>query len=111
MILAPLAAFLVWEVITRSLAAYLADASPEAAIRLWSTNPTALVNLADLRLNSALEPRQQLIVTRPTLLARRNNRASILPQAIKVVTLNDRPEISWTGRDWVRNKCSNPILG
>ena len=42
MILAPLAAFLVWEVITRSLAAYLADAGPEAAIRLWSTNPTAL---------------------------------------------------------------------
>ena len=53
MILAILAVFLVWEVITRSLAAYLADASPEAAIRLWSTNPTALLNLADVMLNPA----------------------------------------------------------
>ena len=55
MILAPLAAFLVWEVLTRSLAAYLADAGPEAALRLWSTNPAALLNLADLRLKSELK--------------------------------------------------------
>jgi hypothetical protein len=47
LILAPLALFLVWEVLTRSLAAYFADASPEAALRLRPTNPTALLNLAE----------------------------------------------------------------
>jgi hypothetical protein len=51
-ILAPLALLLVWEVITRSVAAYLADASPEMAIHLWSNNPTALLNLAYDRLKS-----------------------------------------------------------
>ncbi|MGA7373477.1 MAG: hypothetical protein WBW37_12845, partial [Methyloceanibacter sp.] len=51
LILAPLALFLVWEVITRSLVAYLADASPEMAIRLRSNNPNALLNLAYDRLN------------------------------------------------------------
>jgi len=46
LILAPLALFLVWEVITRSLVAYLADADPEMALRLRSNYPTALLNLA-----------------------------------------------------------------
>ena len=50
-ILVALALFLVWEVITRSLAAYLAEASPEMAISLRSTEPTALLNLAEDRLN------------------------------------------------------------
>ncbi|MGD0533684.1 MAG: hypothetical protein ABSA62_15870 [Methyloceanibacter sp.] len=50
LILAALALFLVWEVLTRSLAAYFADADPEAALRLRSTNPTALLNLAEDRL-------------------------------------------------------------
>ena len=36
-ILVALAVFLVWEVVTRSVAAYLADASPETAIALRST--------------------------------------------------------------------------
>jgi hypothetical protein len=47
---APLALFLVCEVITRSGAAYLADARPEMAIQLRSTNPTALLNLAEAEL-------------------------------------------------------------
>jgi hypothetical protein len=51
LILAPLALFLVWEVLTRSLVAYLADASPETAIRLRSNDPNALLNLAYDRLN------------------------------------------------------------
>ena len=62
MILTTLAVFLVWEVITRSIAAYLADASPEAAIRLRSTNPTALLNLADVRLN----PESKVVEPAPT---------------------------------------------
>ena len=45
--------FLVWEVITRSLVAYLADTNPKAAIRLRSTDPTALLNLAQDKLNAA----------------------------------------------------------
>jgi hypothetical protein len=44
LIWAPLALFLVWEVIIRSVADYLADARPELAIHLRSTNPTALLN-------------------------------------------------------------------
>ena len=46
LILAPLALFLVWEVITRSVVAYLADANPEMAVRLRPNYPTALLNLA-----------------------------------------------------------------
>jgi hypothetical protein len=47
---APLALFLVWEVITRSVAAYLANTRPEIAIQLRSTNPKALLNLAEAEL-------------------------------------------------------------
>ena len=47
LILAALALFLLWEVLTRSFTAYLADASPQEALRLRSTNPTALLNLAE----------------------------------------------------------------
>ena len=57
-ILLTIAALLVWEVFTRSIVAYLADAAPQVAIRLRSTNPTALLNLADTQLNSAAEPLQ-----------------------------------------------------
>src|SRR5262245_30110711 len=46
LMLAPLALFLVWEVITRSVVAYLADANPEMAVRLRSNYSTALLNLA-----------------------------------------------------------------
>jgi hypothetical protein len=51
LILVPLALFLVWEVITRSVVAYLADANPEMAVRLRSNYPTALLNLAYDRLS------------------------------------------------------------
>ena len=51
-ILAPLALFLVWEVITRSVVAYLAGANPDMAVRLRSDYPTALLNLAYDRLSS-----------------------------------------------------------
>jgi len=50
-----LAIFLVWEVTTRSLVAYLAETAPDTAIRLGSTHSTPLLNLADGKLN-----RQQL---------------------------------------------------
>ena len=53
-ILAALALFLVWEVATRSLAAYFADPQPETAIRLRSTEPTALLNLAEVQGGSIL---------------------------------------------------------
>src|SRR5262245_25032377 len=56
MILGPLAIFLTWEVITRSVVAYLADTTPEIAIRLRSTNSTALLNMAEdmIRLDPVL---------------------------------------------------------
>jgi hypothetical protein len=54
LIFAALALFLVWEVLTRSLVAYLADAWPEAAIHLRPSSATALVNLANAKLT--LEP-------------------------------------------------------
>jgi hypothetical protein len=46
-VLVGLAGVLIWEVISRSLVTYLADAAPEAALRLHSSEPTALLNLAD----------------------------------------------------------------
>ena len=51
--LGALAVFLVWEVTTRSLIAYLADTHPKAAIRVRSTNSAALLNLAQGKLNAA----------------------------------------------------------
>ena len=59
MILAPLALFLVWEVVTRSVAGYLADAWPEMAVRLQSTNATALVNLADEALDRTADAKNR----------------------------------------------------
>ncbi len=41
---------LLWLVITRSLAAYLAEAAPEMALMLNANEPTALVRLADQKL-------------------------------------------------------------
>ncbi|MGI9404665.1 MAG: tetratricopeptide repeat protein [Hyphomicrobium sp.] len=45
------AGVLVWQVATKSLAAYLAVQSPEMALNLHATQPAALVSLADRRLN------------------------------------------------------------
>jgi len=47
LIFAALTLFLLWEVLTRSVAAYLADASPREALYLRSTNSRALVNIAE----------------------------------------------------------------
>lgn len=49
--LAILAVLLVWQVISRSLVAYLVDAAPQTALRIRATEPGALLNLADQRLN------------------------------------------------------------
>ena len=51
-ILAACAALLTWLVVTRSLAAYLAEAAPQSALWLSPGQPEALVNLADRSLNS-----------------------------------------------------------
>jgi hypothetical protein len=45
-----IAVFLIWEVITRGGAAYLAEASPEKALGLQPTQATALINLAEKKL-------------------------------------------------------------
>src|SRR5579864_1391339 len=50
-VLAACALLLVWLVISRSLAAYLAVVAPQAALRLNSAQPAALTNLADRMLN------------------------------------------------------------
>jgi hypothetical protein len=49
--LAALGTLLVWQIATRSLAAYLAEESPPAALRLQANEPNALVALADGTLN------------------------------------------------------------
>jgi hypothetical protein len=46
-VFAILGATLVWQVTSGSMAAYLADAAPEAALIIRPSQPTALVNLAD----------------------------------------------------------------
>ncbi len=50
-VLAALAGFLVWQVISRSLVAYLAILAPESAVGLRPTDSTALLNLALRALN------------------------------------------------------------
>lgn len=52
-IFAVLAALLIWQVVTRSVAAYLAETNPEAALQLRPTEPTALLNLAGDRLSAS----------------------------------------------------------
>jgi hypothetical protein len=53
LIIACLAVFLVWEVVTRSLAAYLAETNPGAALWLRSSQPTALLALAGKKLGES----------------------------------------------------------
>jgi hypothetical protein len=50
-----LGALLVWEIITRSLVAYLASASPETALSLAPSDPETLLNLVDRELTRRLE--------------------------------------------------------
>ena len=52
LIFAACAALLAWLVVSRSLAAYLADAAPNMALWLSPGQPDALVNLADRSLNA-----------------------------------------------------------
>jgi hypothetical protein len=52
-ILGACALLLAWLVISRSLAAYLAEVAPQAALRLNSAQPEALTNLADRMLNDS----------------------------------------------------------
>jgi hypothetical protein len=49
-----IAVFLVWQVVTRSLVAYLAEVAPETAHHLRATDPTALVHLAEKQLGIKL---------------------------------------------------------
>ena len=49
-ILTLIAIFLVWEVITRSFVAYLANVAPETALQLRPTDSAALSSLAEIRL-------------------------------------------------------------
>lgn len=51
-ILTACAALLAWLVVTRSLAAYLAEAAPQSALWLSPRQPEALLNLADRSLNA-----------------------------------------------------------
>jgi hypothetical protein len=46
-----LGAALAWQVLTHSLVAHLAEASPEAALSLRSDDPAALINISDRKLN------------------------------------------------------------
>jgi hypothetical protein len=50
---------LVWQIITRSLVAYLASASPETALALAPSDPETLLNLIDRELTGRLEAAQR----------------------------------------------------
>src|ERR1700733_14485832 len=52
-LLAGCALLLAWLVLSRSLAAYLAEVAPQAALRLNAGQPEALTNLADRMLNDS----------------------------------------------------------
>src|SRR5271169_1321893 len=52
-VVAACALLLAWLVMSRSLAAYLADVAPQAALRLNAGQPEALTNLAERILNDS----------------------------------------------------------
>jgi hypothetical protein len=52
-VLAAFAVILTWLVVSRSLAAYLAEAAPQWALWVNARQPEALLNLADLSINSS----------------------------------------------------------
>jgi hypothetical protein len=54
--LTALAIFLVWEVGSRSVVAYLANSAPETVAHLRFQEPTALLNLAERALNQPIAP-------------------------------------------------------
>src|SRR5262249_18882565 len=58
-IIVGLALFFVWEIITRSLTAYLAYDNPELALALRHNQSNALVRLADRALNSDQKAQEQ----------------------------------------------------
>jgi hypothetical protein len=80
-ILIPLAAFLLWEVVTRSVAAYLADSRPELALHLWSTNSTALLNLAEKKLNFDRPIKVEPVVAAPSSAGEQSSGSNIVPSA------------------------------
>ena len=93
LILVPLALFLVWEVITRSVVAYLADANPDMAVRLRSNYPTALLNLAYDRLSS--DPSAKSIEPAAPLPRDGSSRLTVVGkgmQSAKDIDLTVRPE-------------------
>jgi hypothetical protein len=59
MIIIALSFFLIWEVTTRTLVAYLAVVAPDAALRVRSTNPDALLKVAQRELRLARGDRNQ----------------------------------------------------
>src|ERR1700731_4748990 len=65
-ILAACALLLAWLVVSRSLAAYLAEVAPQAALRLNSGQPEALTNLADRMLNAAADANGRTDATNQT---------------------------------------------
>ncbi len=54
-VVAGLGAFLLWQIVTRSFAAYLAHEAPATALALRANEPTALLALADAALNPRTE--------------------------------------------------------
>lgn len=64
-ILVALGLFLVWEIVTRGVAAYLAEASPEKALALRSTQASALLRLAERTFRRDLAPKKVEPVTPP----------------------------------------------
>ena len=96
-ILVPLALFLLWEVITRSVVAYLANANPEMAVRLRSNYSTALLNLAYDRLSR--DPSAKSIEAGAPLPRDGSSRLTIVGKGIqsaKDIDLTVRPEPSST---------------
>jgi hypothetical protein len=55
LVISALGAVLVWQIITRSLVAYLASASPETALALAPSDPETLLNIIDRELTRRLE--------------------------------------------------------
>jgi hypothetical protein len=123
LILAVATVVLAWVVISSSLAAYLADAAPETALKLNPREPVALVNLADRMLGT---PASASRPDRASQSAEPKNADGAAPNAANGATANaqgtnpafsafddfdQRPGVDLpTIRDWIASSLPNAPL-
>jgi tetratricopeptide (TPR) repeat protein len=106
------ALILAWLVVSRSFAAFLADAAPQAALWINGRQPEALVNLADQELNVADATRANTIAADKTSRQRENALDTTKPSSATAIRFGENLDKTFSAFETVgRNQSINrPIL-